>query len=334
MNSRCVIHYWLIDMASGSLIHQQTGEQRRLGEYQFKLLLVLVQHAGKILTRDELNTLVWERRVIGNNSLPNAIHALRLALEDDGKQQRIIKTVPRKGYILEAEFCEFLSPEQPLDSIITPPTHHVDGQDTPAISQHAREKWQNEAQQEHLRLTQQRKEKRRRFWRWMCCAQTMLLVLVTGFLFLNHSEKTGLRLTEQERQLYSQIRIFALTHLNDQQAVSEDIPGIMGPGFFALNQILTEQRMTMQVFYATTSTTLKYTLVITSACDHRQLAMNIAQFRNNSTQLNTLIYRETERKIHEMANCINQSDGTDVNHHRNSAVAGSFRAGTETIQPF
>ncbi len=64
-----------------------------------------MQDAGKIFTREELTNLVWERRVIGNNSLPNAIHALRTALEDDGKNQRIIKTIPRKGYLLEAEYC-------------------------------------------------------------------------------------------------------------------------------------------------------------------------------------------------------------------------------------
>lgn len=71
--------------------------KKRLGEYQLKLLDILTQHAGEILSREELTNMVWERRVIGNNSLPNAIHALRAALEDDGKQQRIIKTIPKKG---------------------------------------------------------------------------------------------------------------------------------------------------------------------------------------------------------------------------------------------
>ena len=86
------VNNWLIDLPSGSIISLVSGERKRLGEYQLKLLYVLAENAGKILTREELTTLVWERRVIGNNSLPYAINALRAAMEDDGKAQKIIKT--------------------------------------------------------------------------------------------------------------------------------------------------------------------------------------------------------------------------------------------------
>ncbi|MCX8957873.1 winged helix-turn-helix domain-containing protein [Erwinia psidii] len=327
MSSRCVIHHWLIDIASGSLIHQQTGEQRRLGEYQFKLLMVLVQHAGQILTRDELNTLVWERRVIGNNSLPNAIHALRVALEDDGKQQRIIKTIPKKGYIIEAEFCTVQQQQSRDDAATHVPTHHRGAPTRPDVG----ETWNEESRREHPPLTQPPQEKHKRFWRWMCLAQTILLVLVVGFLSPGDSGKARDSLTEQEFQLYSQIRIFALTQVNDGQTINEDITGIMSNTFFALNEMLAVKGITMQVFYSTTSTTLKYTLVIGNACDHRQLAMNIAQFRSNTGQLNTLIYRETERKINEMANCINRPDGTDVNNHRIGTADGPVGSGDETV---
>uniref|UniRef100_UPI0028A201C7 winged helix-turn-helix domain-containing protein n=1 Tax=Scandinavium sp. TaxID=2830653 RepID=UPI0028A201C7 len=106
------VNNWLIDLPSGSILHLVTGERKRLGEYQLKLLDVLMQDAGKIFTREELTNLVWDRRVIGNNSLPNAIHALRAALEDDGKKQKIIKTIPRKGYVLEPEYCSFVEKDE------------------------------------------------------------------------------------------------------------------------------------------------------------------------------------------------------------------------------
>lgn len=106
MNSQYVINSWLLDTDSSSLIHQESNEQRKLGEYQFKLLQVLAENAGKILSRDELNAKVWEKRIIGNNSLPNAVHALRVALDDNGKQKLIIRTVPKKGYTLEADYCQ------------------------------------------------------------------------------------------------------------------------------------------------------------------------------------------------------------------------------------
>lgn len=69
---------------------------------------MLLEHVGEILSRDEITNLVWHRRVIGNNSLPNAIHTLRIALGDENKQQRIIQTIPKMGYLLDPEFCEII----------------------------------------------------------------------------------------------------------------------------------------------------------------------------------------------------------------------------------
>lgn len=118
-NTHFVINNWIIDCTTDSLIHQETKEVKRLGEFQFKLLLILSVHASTILPRDRLNSLVWEKRVIGQNSLPNAIHALRTALEDSGKDQKIIITVPRKGYLLEKAYCERqTSAENGVESIL------------------------------------------------------------------------------------------------------------------------------------------------------------------------------------------------------------------------
>lgn len=103
------VHHWQLDAAAGTIMHDQSGELRRLGEYQFRLLYVLAEHAGKPMTREELHELVWGNRVVGNNSLPNAIHALRHALEDDGRRQKIIKTIPRKGYLLDEKYCQSIN---------------------------------------------------------------------------------------------------------------------------------------------------------------------------------------------------------------------------------
>jgi DNA-binding winged helix-turn-helix (wHTH) protein len=47
-----------------------------------------------------LMSAVWKNRIVGGNSLPTAVHALRVAIDDDGKQQEIIKTIPKKGIYL------------------------------------------------------------------------------------------------------------------------------------------------------------------------------------------------------------------------------------------
>ncbi|GKX56255.1 hypothetical protein SOASR030_23670 [Leminorella grimontii] len=132
-NTHCVINGWLIDSATDSIIHQETKEVKRLGEFQFKLLLILSEHAGAILSKERLNSLVWEKRVIGQNSLPNAIHALRAALEDSGKDQKVIITVPRKGYLLEKAYCVLQTPAEGGDKAaaeiettrVAPPTFTI-----------------------------------------------------------------------------------------------------------------------------------------------------------------------------------------------------------------
>lgn len=163
MVSRYLIHDWLIVTESGSLVHRETATQRRLGEFQLKLLLVLAERAGKVITREELTSLVWERRVIGNNSLPNAIHALRAALDDDGKKQRIIKTIPRKGYVLEAKYCRLVSPKEaflPQDAAISAAAPVKAGRKT------------------------QLKSHTRNLWRWLSLMQGMLLfALAVTFCF-------------------------------------------------------------------------------------------------------------------------------------------------------
>lgn len=44
-------------------------------------------------------TEVWKNRIVGGNSLPTAIHALRMAIDDDGKQQEIIKPFLKRVFI-------------------------------------------------------------------------------------------------------------------------------------------------------------------------------------------------------------------------------------------
>jgi DNA-binding winged helix-turn-helix (wHTH) protein len=105
-NHTYIVNHWSIDLISGFITHQVTQEQKRLGEYQLKLLSVLLEHVGHVLSHDQLTQLVWKRRVIGHNSLPNAIHRLRAALDDKNKQQRIIQTIPKMGYLLDPTFCE------------------------------------------------------------------------------------------------------------------------------------------------------------------------------------------------------------------------------------
>lgn len=312
MTPSLIIHHWLIDHASGSLIHQVTGEQRRLGEYQLKLLQVLADHAGQTLTREELTNLVWERRVIGNNSLPNAIHALRLALEDDGKQQRIIKTVPKKGYILEAEFCQFIT----LADILPQPAEASASEEAQTESgpgADANPGAPIDVQAGPLiPAAPPVPAVEARFWRWLVLGQAVLLAALLVVIARNYFTASPTQLQEKNSVAYSNIRMVEVRRGWDGSSASDDLNKQLGPVLFSLNQYLKNRQVNMEVFFFTSGTALNYTMTLTNRCDRRQLAMNIINWRTDGAQLSALIYREGERKINEMANCVDKSAGDNA----------------------
>lgn len=303
MNTDFIIHHWLVDSASGSLIHQQTGEQRRLGEFQFKLLQVLIEHVGQPLSRDELTSLVWERRVIGNNSLPNAIHALRVALDDNGKEQRIIRTLPRKGYILDADFCH----SGPSAETVAPSTRTSTRADELPVNEELpvdEEPAPSEAGPPAILPEPVSTPPRpSRFWRRLVACQCMVLLVVAGWLFGRQIATEGSEMTEVSAGVYSNIRLVELYRGWEVFSAAEDLSSQLGPVLFTLNQQLASSKITMDVYFYAFGSSLNYTLSLKNACGAKQLAMNISNWRTDEVQLNTLISRETQRKINEMANC-------------------------------
>jgi class 3 adenylate cyclase/tetratricopeptide (TPR) repeat protein len=63
----------------------------------FEVLRYLVENAGRLVSKDELIRAVWLNVVVTDESLTRCVSDVRLALEDH--DQRIIKTVPRRGYL-------------------------------------------------------------------------------------------------------------------------------------------------------------------------------------------------------------------------------------------
>ena len=310
MTSDCIINHWLLDIASASLIHQESGEQRRLGEYQLKLLVVLIQHAGQILSREELNQLVWERRVIGSNSLPNAIHALRVALEDDGKQQLIIRTVPKKGYILEAEFCHFqrrINEEDEEDSDLqllsmTPPSPppaappELPTEAAPVIAV-------AEVPPAAPITSAPPAAKSHHLW--------MALFGITLVIFI--ALAVGIWRSSLQQQPYlaqlplegaSQIRLLQLTNTSrDASTRQKDISELLGNTLRQLNTTLQQRATHMDIYYSASSDVINLTLNLKSACTHQQLVMTVFNAEDNQQALSKLLTEEMERKLNEMASC-------------------------------
>jgi TolB-like protein len=77
----------------------------------FDLLLYLVQNRARVVSKDELIAAVWGGRIVSDSTLDSRINAARKALGDSGKDQRLIRTVARKGHRFVAEVRESSEPE-------------------------------------------------------------------------------------------------------------------------------------------------------------------------------------------------------------------------------
>ena len=63
----------------------------------FDLLVHLIRHRDRVVSKDDLLASVWQGRIVSESALFNRINAARSAIGDSGDQQRLIKTLPRKG---------------------------------------------------------------------------------------------------------------------------------------------------------------------------------------------------------------------------------------------
>jgi TolB-like protein/cytochrome c-type biogenesis protein CcmH/NrfG len=63
----------------------------------FDLINYLVQHRDRVVSKDDMLDAVWNGRVVSESTLSSRINAARRALRDSGDEQRLIRTVARKG---------------------------------------------------------------------------------------------------------------------------------------------------------------------------------------------------------------------------------------------
>lgn len=79
------------------------GQPVRIGSRALDLLIVLVEHAGQVLSREALMRHLWPREVVEENTLRVHVAALRKVIGSDQHQGRYIANVPGRGYSFIAE---------------------------------------------------------------------------------------------------------------------------------------------------------------------------------------------------------------------------------------
>ena len=74
------------------------GQAVRIEPQVFDLLLFLVRNRDRVVSKDELIEAIWQGRVISEAALSTCVSAARRAVGDSGESQRLIRTVPKRGF--------------------------------------------------------------------------------------------------------------------------------------------------------------------------------------------------------------------------------------------
>ena len=77
-----------------------------IGPKVFDLLLHLIQNREHVVSKDSLLEAVWSGRIVSESTLTSHINAVRKAVGDSGEDQRLIRTVARKGFRFVGEVRE------------------------------------------------------------------------------------------------------------------------------------------------------------------------------------------------------------------------------------
>jgi TolB-like protein len=64
----------------------------------FDLLVHLVENRDRVVSKDDLTATVWGGRIVSDSTLASRINAARKAVGDSGKEQKLIRTIARKGF--------------------------------------------------------------------------------------------------------------------------------------------------------------------------------------------------------------------------------------------
>ena len=312
-----VVNNWRMDSSLNALIHCETGEIRRLGEYHFILLETLAKNADVVLSRSFLMTAVWKNRIVGGNSLPTAVHALRVAIDDDGKQQEIIKTIPKKGYLFNKLY---------LTEIIAPNENKVDDRASEVTEENA-EVVETLASEEQLPSTTTEKTSlnnsllhevskkklatKHHPYRAVLITLPVIVVALSLFALISYFKAPSATKTEETPQLVKEtlenanrITVYQLYDPGENKKSLSLVSKHILPGIEQINQLLVAHSASMTLYYRVSLNKLALDIVMSNQCnDSWQLALSFDNWLNKDNEMNGILIKEVEKMLNEMPKC-------------------------------
>jgi DNA-binding winged helix-turn-helix (wHTH) protein/Tol biopolymer transport system component len=111
------------DLHSGEV--RKSGNRVKLQDQPFKVLQILLERPGDLVSREELQTRIWPEETYGDfdHAVNVAVGKLRMALGDSADNPSFIETVPRRGYrfVARLERAQIeVAPPPPPEEIVVP----------------------------------------------------------------------------------------------------------------------------------------------------------------------------------------------------------------------
>jgi TolB-like protein/DNA-binding winged helix-turn-helix (wHTH) protein/Flp pilus assembly protein TadD len=120
-----------LDLRAGEL--RKRGLRVRLQQQPFQVLALLIEHAGQVVSREDLQKAVWpaDTFVDFDHGLNKTINKIREALGDSAESPRFVETVARRGYrfiadvrIVDAAAAAAAVPAVPVPAVAKSPDRH------------------------------------------------------------------------------------------------------------------------------------------------------------------------------------------------------------------
>src|SRR4029079_3255440 len=115
-----------IALHSGEL--RKAGIRIRVQQQPLRLLEILLERPGEVVTREELRSRIWPNESFGDfdQAVNVAVAKLRAALGDSADNPRFVETLPRRGYRFIAEVKVVNLPDNKTESSSQAPSVAVD----------------------------------------------------------------------------------------------------------------------------------------------------------------------------------------------------------------
>ena len=116
----------------------------------FDLLVHLIRNRSRVLSKNDLISSVWDGRIVSDSTLTSRINAARTAIDDSGEAQRLIRTIPRRGFRFVGEVQERPAHTVPAGECSSRIRQNPAASDRPAIAVLAFENMSDDPEQEYF----------------------------------------------------------------------------------------------------------------------------------------------------------------------------------------